>query len=556
MGELAYTNASSGKQSIVDIMSSGDYVREEIPIGYTEDKVYTQDFTKVSNMLVTGTTGSGKTAFIQTIMSELQTAFLPDDIKFVVYDSKMVDYTFLNGNPYLMIPIITEANKASAMISWLLNEATSRRQDINSLNMKPHIFAIFDDYYDVSQFTDSEDTLIRLLQISRTVKIHCILITSTPSAQVISSNLKANMPYKIAFHTATKSVSRMIIDESGAELLNIPGEMIFIGQSGRIKCNSVFCEYEELQELCNSAAVKYNTSANKLLQDTVNAFSGGSSLNPLEQYERKVTGYDYSVDGFVLDQVARMVIESEKASIGMIQRKLKVGFNRAARLMDDLYELGIVGAEEGVKPRDILVSPEVYDMVSSEIMNISSPDDFPRIKEILLKNDAGKPIARSYSRTYEGQYNKNNESGSSETKILLRPQSPIKGIGYEIGVVNNRIEVTCHFHVHGVNTTATPNFPADKIVGLIIKKSKMFSKKSYIQFIFDEDINVVTQDNRASYEKGIAQYDRAIEATIQKAMAFLHDGVLTIPYEPRDYALFHHFMMKISDDINIELKEI
>lgn len=238
MGRYTYNRDLYNENGMSEILSKIDNPHE-IMIGYTDDEVYTQDYTKISNLLVLGTTGSGKSAFIQSLIAELMSNATPYDAKFVIYDSKGIDYVYLNWNPFLYIPVVTETYRIHNIINWLITEAMERISD-TFLSNKPHIFVIFDEFSKISRDPNNSELLNWLLQIDRSVKIHCILVSSTPSAQVISTELKANIPFKVSFRTATKHISRMVIDEAGAELLAFPGEMIYIGQEGKIKCNSVF----------------------------------------------------------------------------------------------------------------------------------------------------------------------------------------------------------------------------------------------------------------------------------------------------------------------------
>lgn len=534
MGQYSFSNAENGISGIERMMETSGMGKKEIPFGFTEDNLYTQDYTQISNMLVTGTTGSGKTSFVQTLMTEMMQISTPSEVKFIVFDSKQVDYAYLYNNPYMIAPVLTDVSKIESVLRWLKAEVSARKKEISLISSKPHIFVIFDDFYEVSNSLTDDSSLISLLQEGRRLNMHYILVSSTPSNKIISAELKANLPYKIAFHTATKAVSRMIIDEPGAELLSITGEIIYIGQSGKIRCQSVYLEPSEIEQTTAMMASKNAVLGENILQDSVKAFSGVQTVNAFED--------DLELD-VLFCLAGEYVISENRASIGSLQRKFRISFNRAARIMDQLYEAGVIGPEEGTKPRAILMSEKEFECW----FDLYGDDSVRPYKEDIYDFDS-----------IRSQKNKYNEAilESSYNRPKLRSQSIINGKEYDVGVCNNEIKVVYHFKSRGHDAQATVSLSAEKIIGLIIKKSRLFSSKSYIQFVLRDITKIITPKGCELYGSSLVNSDPAMKEILEQTKASIDDGVLTVPYAPKDYSKFKLFITKIAVDLNMELREI
>ena len=385
MGIYKYDRESYEKNGMSELLSKISNPHE-IFLGYTDEVFYTQDYTKLTNMFVTGTTGSGKTAFILSLLTEIMNVSTPYDVKFVIFDSKKVDYVYLNGNPYLQIPVLTDTLRTNSAIQWLLAEATNRITD-QFLSSKPHIFVVLDDFFEMStKESNISESLIRLLQIGRAAKIHVIVVSSTPSSQIVWTELKANLPFKVSFRTANKHVSRMVIDDVGAELLSFPGEMIYIGQEGRFKCYGVFAEPEEL-EAASKLITENCIVPQEIIQRDMEAALAQVSDNYLRKQGILLDSYPYNTNSididYLLDDAARTVLAYKSANIGLLQRKLKIGFNRAARLMDLLCEIGIVDDEWRTKTSSpcILISYQDYEGIAHLVCNAKCEEDLNTIAE-------------------------------------------------------------------------------------------------------------------------------------------------------------------------------
>ena len=346
-------------------------------------KIKIGDIAKMPHMLIAGATGSGKSVCINTIIMSILYKADPNDVKLILIDPKVVELNIYNGIPHLMIPVVTDAKKAAGALHWAVAEMTERYQkfaecsvrDIHGYNARvesiqvpegqerpkkmPQIVIIVDELADLMMVAsnDVEEAICRLTQLARACGIHLVIATQRPSVNVITGLIKANMPSRIAFAVTSGVDSRTILDMNGAEKLLGKGDMLYNPQGipKPIRVQGAFVTDDEVAAVVRfvkeqNGSAFYNSDIQSKL-DNMDA-NGNTTVS--------ISGGDTGSDGrdtyFV--EAAQIIIDKEKASIGMLQRYLKVGFNRAARIMDQLEEAGIVGPEEGTKPRKILMSPE------------------------------------------------------------------------------------------------------------------------------------------------------------------------------------------------------
>ncbi len=335
-------------------------------------KVVVSDIAKMPHMLVAGATGSGKSVCINTLIMSILYKAHPDDVKMIMIDPKVVELSVYNGIPHLLIPVVTDPKKASAALQWGVAEMTDRYKkfadqnvrDLKGYNEKvkadpslkmPQVIIIVDELADLMMVSpgEVEESICRLAQLARAAGIHLIIATQRPSVDVITGLIKANMPSRIAFSVSSGVDSRTILDMNGAEKLLGKGDMLFYpqGYSKPARVQGAFVSDSEVSDvvdfLKNQAIGNvYNEQITmKIDEATSSESSSGNGL----------TGSGKEYDPYFQD-AARFIIEKDKASIGMLQRVFKIGFNRAARIMDQLAEEGIVGEEEGTKPRKVLMS--------------------------------------------------------------------------------------------------------------------------------------------------------------------------------------------------------
>ncbi|MCC2188924.1 FtsK/SpoIIIE family DNA translocase [Fusicatenibacter faecihominis] len=338
------------------------------------------DIARMPHLLIAGATGSGKSVCINTIIMSLLYKAKPEDVKLIMIDPKVVELSVYNGIPHLLIPVVTDPKKASGALNWAVAEMTGRYQkfaeynvrDLKGYNKKveaikdipdkdkpekmPQIVIIVDELADLMMVApgEVEDAICRLAQLARAAGIHLIIATQRPSVNVITGLIKANMPSRIAFSVSSGVDSRTIIDMVGAEKLLGKGDMLFYPQGYQkpARVQGAFVSDTEVSDV-----VEFLTSENGVSQGSADI---ESKITQAQSMGCGDSSGESEIDEY-FEKAGRFIIEKDKASIGMLQRLLKIGFNRAARIMDQLADAGVVGPEEGTKPRKILMSMEEFE---------------------------------------------------------------------------------------------------------------------------------------------------------------------------------------------------
>lgn len=330
------------------------------------------DIAKMPHLLIAGATGSGKSVCINTIIMSILYKADPEDVKLILIDPKVVELSVYNGIPHLLIPVVTDPKKAAGALHWAVAEMMDRYQkfaecqvrDLKGYNQKiaaieavedetkpvkmPQIIVIVDELADLMMVApgDVEDAICRLAQLARAAGIHLIIATQRPSVDVITGLIKANMPSRIAFSVSSGVDSRTILDMNGAEKLLGNGDMLFYPQGYQkpLRVQGPFVSDPEVEAVVDFLKKQNTVVYNSEIEQKMNTASSGSGV-----------GAGGERDAYFVE-AGKFVIEKEKGSIGMLQRMFKVGFNRAARIMDQLEEAGVVGPEEGTKPRKVQMS--------------------------------------------------------------------------------------------------------------------------------------------------------------------------------------------------------
>ena len=351
-------------------------------------KVVVSDIAKMPHMLIAGATGSGKSVCINTLIMSILYKAHPDDVKLIMVDPKVVELSVYNGIPHLLIPVVTDPKKASAALQWGVSEMTDRYQkfadfnvrDLKGYNKKaeemrkagkedapaklPQIVIIVDELADLMMVSpgEVEASICRLAQLARAAGIHLIIATQRPSVDVITGLIKANMPSRVAFSVSSGTDSRTILDMNGAEKLLGKGDMLFYpqGYSKPARIQGAFVSDGEVADVVEF--LKNQRLGNVYAEDVESQIK---NLGGASQTGASSSGGDARDEYFA--EAGRFIIDKDKASIGMLQRVLKIGFNRAARIMDQLAEYGVVGEEEGTKPRKVLMSMEQFEQLLEEI---------------------------------------------------------------------------------------------------------------------------------------------------------------------------------------------
>ena len=355
-------------------------------------KVTVADIAKMPHLLIAGATGSGKSVCINTIIMSILYKANPKEVKLIMIDPKVVELSVYNGIPHLMIPVVTDPKKAAGALHWAVDEMTDRYQkfanasvrDLKGYNAKieslptiegdpkpeklPQIVIIVDELADLMMVSpgEVEESICRLAQLARACGIHLIIATQRPSVNVITGLIKANMPSRIAFAVTSGVDSRTILDLNGAEKLLGKGDMLFSPQGipKPVRVQGAFVSDEEVSAVVGfikeqNGQVTYSAE----MEEKLSNMESANTTVAIDSGADAGDGRDvYFADA------ARLLMEKEKGSIGMLQRYFKIGFNRAARIMDQLEEAGIVGPEEGTKPRRVLMSPEQFEQYEEEYL--------------------------------------------------------------------------------------------------------------------------------------------------------------------------------------------
>jgi len=366
-------NKNKVEVGLREILESSEYNELDSPIPFAlgkdiAGKPIVANIEKMPHLLIAGATGSGKSVCINTLIASILFRARPDEVKLMLIDPKVVELSVYNGIPHLLVPVVTDPKKASFALNWAVQEMTRRYnlfaknnvRDLDSYNNKavnnndleklPKLVIIIDELADLMMVSaaEVEDYICRLAQMARAAGIHLIVATQRPSVDIITGTIKANIPSRISFAVSSQADSRTILDMGGAEKLLGKGDMLFypVGESKPIRIQGAYISEEEVIDL-----VTY-------LKSQCDA----------PQYEEKIIGeintsINQSASDFdeLLPNAIDIVIDEGQASISLLQRKLKIGYARAARIIDEMEERGVVGGYEGSKPRKVLITRDEYE---------------------------------------------------------------------------------------------------------------------------------------------------------------------------------------------------
>ena len=342
-------------------------------------KVIVSDIAKMPHVLIAGATGSGKSVCINTLIMSIIYKYSPEDVKLIMVDPKVVELSVYNGIPHLLIPVVTEPKKAASALNWAVAEMgerykkfaatgvrdltaynkrideAKRRGNIEGLPEKlPKIVIIIDELADLMMVANNEveDAIVRLAQLARACGIHLVIATQRPSVNVITGIIKANIPSRIAFAVSSGTDSRTILDSNGAEKLLGKGDMLFApyGAANPVRVQGAFVSDEEVSAVVDflknqGMQARYDEETIKQIEETEKNAAGGNDISDRDE---------------LFEAAGRYIIEKDRASIGNLQRNFKIGFNRAARIMDQLANAGVVGDEAGTKRREILMNMDEF----------------------------------------------------------------------------------------------------------------------------------------------------------------------------------------------------
>lgn len=379
-------NSTNSTVMLRDLLDTAEFRKSSSNLAFAvgkdiAGKPVITDIAKMPHLLIAGATGSGKSVCINTLIMSILYKSSPDDVKLIMIDPKVVELSVYNGIPHLFIPVVTDPKKAAGALNWAVSEMTDRYnkfadyhvRDIKGYNAKvekaipvegqeipeklPQIVIIVDELADLMMAApgEVEDAICRLAQLARAAGLHLIIATQRPSVNVITGLIKANMPSRIAFSVSSGVDSRTILDMNGAEKLLGKGDMLFYPQGYQkpARLQGSFVSDKEVADVVkylseNSKDISYDEELQQKIEESspVGTATCESAGNNQDKY-------------FV--DAGKFIIEKDKASIGMLQRMFRIGFNRAARIMDQLHGAGVVGPEEGTKPRKILMTLEEFE---------------------------------------------------------------------------------------------------------------------------------------------------------------------------------------------------
>ncbi|WP_283680799.1 FtsK/SpoIIIE family DNA translocase [Parablautia sp. Marseille-Q6255] len=377
-------NTENSAVALRDLLESKEFRKHPSKLAFATGKdiagkVVVSDIAKMPHLLIAGATGSGKSVCINTLIMSILYKAKPEEVKLIMIDPKVVELSVYNGIPHLYIPVVTDPKKAAGALNWGVAEMTDRYnkfaelgvRDLKGYNKKiediqdieddkkpqklPQIIIIVDELADLMMVApgEVEDSICRLAQLARAAGIHLIIATQRPSVNVITGLIKANMPSRIAFSVTSSVDSRTIIDMGGAEKLLGKGDMLFYPQGYQkpARVQGAFVSDEEVSDVVDFLK---NKNTDPSYRADIEA-----QIAKVQHSAAAARGEE-DTDALFAD-AGKFIIEKDKASIGMLQRVFKIGFNRAARIMDQLSEAGVVGPEEGTKPRKILMSAEEFE---------------------------------------------------------------------------------------------------------------------------------------------------------------------------------------------------
>lgn len=413
--------------SFEEIINSKEFKNAESKVTFAVGKdiagnIITANIAKMPHLLIAGTTGSGKSVLTNSIIMSILYKADPDEVKFIMVDPKVVEFSIYNGIPHLLLPVVTDPKKAAGALNWAVNEMDRRYQcfanagarDIKSFNDKvaknggkldlpinnqgdteevgrmPEIVIIVDELADLMMAAakEVEESICRLAQKARAAGMYMILATQRPSVDVVTGLIKANMPSRIALSVNSGIDSRTIIDMTGAENLLGNGDMLYYPQSltKPIRVQGAFVRTEEIQNVVDE--IKNTNNETEYDENIIKAIeAGGSAGSNATSIDGGAGGFDDDQDQYFAE-AGRLIISKQKGSIGMLQRNFRIGFNRAARIMDQLEGAGVVGPELGTKPRTVL-------MTATEFEQYLNPNFVPDTEDdtVGIGSEAEYPIS-------------------------------------------------------------------------------------------------------------------------------------------------------------------
>lgn len=530
--------AESIETSKENLLKSSEYLSAEgeliVPIGTADSgEIIVQDLYTVPHLLVCGFSGAGKTSFVQTIITSLAVRYPSSKVKFYIYDSKAIDYGIFNSMPHLQGKVFTSTSEVISALSYVTTEMKRRYKLFSAKGVKdvvgynktcsndgteeiPSIFIVLDDF---SALDVHYDLISAILKDGRIVGVHLIIVTSMTSSKYLPKDVISNVPCRITFCVSSRADSRMAIEINGAENLNVPGELIFRWQNRLAKCQAAYIQYEDIQKAIKQLHAKDFSSISKLGNLAAGIFSDDQNI--AEAKEEAASEYDE-----LLNLAAEVIFDMRSASVSMIQRRLKLGYSRAARMVDQLEQLGLVGEYAGATPREVLLSREEWNAVCKRKgLPFTVPSDSTKSTYTPTNSSVNKASAKR-------------ATPDDEPDIPLRDFPEFSTGENSMGVSDNHVHLKFKVMTRLGSGTASPTFNGNSIAALIYKSPSLFSK-GYIQFKMKPKVDV---QNQNPYLLDVTQANVS--------------DFLKIEFASPSAKITKLFMKQIAEDIGIQLTEL
>ena len=459
------------KMSLSQFLTNDDFVSHPgkfvIPLGTRpDDTLASVDIADIPHMIVSGSTGSGKTYFVHSMLITLMRNCSPEECQFVIFDSKGVDYSAFEDLPHMAHPIIRTWKQCVDTLNQYANIVSTR----NSLN-EQHIFIILDDFSELALNEDSAFSLLRILQLGRVAKIHCVLVCSAISPKTFPVSFKTNVPCRVSFYVPSRSLSKAVLELPGAEQLSYPCEFYFKWNSQLERCFSVDISDSEMFDSINYIRDHYqNCGAD------VNTTPSPTPVSQKDEYDEL---FPAAVD---------VIFDTGIASVSMIQRRLKLGYARAARLVDMMEEHGIIGPFEGSKPRKILMSRGDWHSIRSEH---NDGNDASMVMRTEISQTASSEEQIESSRIASSTTDHLSDFSSVDsnevtTAFPLLNLTPVLGLNAAIKVKNGVLSVRYYSAYHGQAITFDINL--SRISCIMYNRPNLFHN-GQIAIVLPEDFD-------------------------------------------------------------------
>ena len=506
-----------------------------VPIGIrTDGESFFQNISEIPHLLVCGVSGSGKTSFIQTVITYLAINYRSEEVNFLIYDSKYVDYSMFNTLPHIVMPVIKDDKKAIDVISqlsvecnWRLKQLTNRSvRDIFSYNKQcditakerlSHLFVVLDDFSSMRLDVETTALLKNILSIGRAVGIHFIFVTSAVSqSKILVKDILTYVPGRICFCVSNGIDSKLVVDKTGAENLSIPGELIFKWRNNFVKCQGMYTTYEDIQKTIKKVPMSERKSTYAFESMKIKSLDNFSSEQSLQTIMKALDEEELFLDA------VDVVFEAGQASVQLIQRRLRLGYARSARLIDRMEECEIIGSYAGAEPREINMTWAQWQTIKNKILENSKSVE-----------NAYDPSGISSDKVLDKVFD-----DEESPDIIMRnfPRFNFNNVGLRVN--ENQIEISIRSKTKGGSYISTASFNGKSVAEITYRKPHMLSC-GYIQFGIKPNVEII---NNTPHLKKVTEKN-------------LQD-ILKIKFNKRVENTIKSFVIQISQDIGILLNEL